>query len=120
MANFRGVLRSGSQEVRTSKSRVRRLLGRRRPCEREDEDRAAVGAGLYPDPPAVTLDDALADREPEAGPLELGAGVQPSEQVEDMLARLWRDADAVVADGKLASVIVLDASTWTTGAMPFA
>src|SRR6266496_415664 len=65
--------------------------------EGEVELRPGAGLGLDPDPPAVTLDDLLADGEADAGAGVLGASVQPLEDDEDPVQILRVDADPVVA-----------------------
>src|SRR5205814_1689068 len=64
----------------------------------EQERRPLAGRALDLDGPAVGLDDALADRQARARPLELVAAVQPAEDAEDLLVVRRVDADAVVAD----------------------
>src|SRR3954453_17616925 len=60
--------------------------------------------GPHPDPPAVALDDPLADREPEPGAGDAVAA-QAVEHLEDQLALGGIDADAVVDDGDLPAVV---------------
>src|SRR4051794_20181392 len=58
-------------------------------------------AVVDPDPPAVALDDPAADRQPDPrAPVSLPV-VQALEHLEDVLARLGRDADAAVGDRDL-------------------
>src|SRR4029450_13144413 len=64
---------------------------------REEEAAACSGSGLDPDPPAVALDDLLADREADPGPGVLVASVEALEGREDALGVLEVDPDAVVA-----------------------
>src|SRR6185436_13899888 len=64
----------------------------------EVEGRAAAQAGLDPDAPAVSLDDLLADRQPDAVPRVLVPGVQPLEDDEQPVEEGGIDPDAVVAD----------------------
>src|SRR6266568_2722364 len=68
--------------------------------EGELERGARAGLGLDPDPPAVALDDLLADGEADAGAGVLGAGVQPLEDDEDPVHVLRIDADPIVPDGE--------------------
>ncbi len=49
------------------------------------EGRASTGLALDPDPAAVGLDDLLADGQARAGPFVLFAGVQPPEELEDLV-----------------------------------
>src|SRR3990172_4038740 len=68
------------------------------PRKREPEHRAAAGRGIDPDFPAMALDDALADRQPDAGARELAPRVQALENDEKLPAVFGRDPDAVVDD----------------------
>src|SRR5215208_280047 len=63
----------------------------------ELEDAASAGALFDPDPAAMALDDALADRKAHARPRVLVLAVEPLEHVEDPLSLVRIDADAVVA-----------------------
>jgi hypothetical protein len=78
------VVRTGSPEFRVG-------IG-----DGEVEDAAALGPGLDPDPAAVPLDDALADREAHPGARVLVVTVETTEQAEDLLAVGRVDTDAVV------------------------
>ena len=71
------------------------------PGVRDPEAEAAPAAriGLDPDRPAPALDDALADREPDARALVALAGVQPLEHGEDAVPGRLLHADAVVGHG---------------------
>src|SRR4051812_46671206 len=69
--------------------------------EREAKHGAAAGALVDPDPPAVALDDPAADGQADAGALVALAVVEALEHLEDVLARVGRDADAAVGDRDL-------------------
>src|SRR5688572_32551601 len=88
----------GRKERSASTARAVRFHGGR---QREAEDGALVGGILDPDPPAVPLDDLLAEGEPDTGTGVLVAPVQALEDLEDALAVRLVDADAVVAHGEL-------------------
>src|SRR3954451_2268651 len=66
--------------------------------ELDMERRAAPLLALRPDPPAVLGDDALADRQADARPLEAIHRVQAVEGAEDPARLLAREPDAVVGD----------------------
>ena len=67
--------------------------------QREVEGGAVAGRALDPDPPAVLVDDLLADREPDARARVAIGAVQAVERAEDDLGLVRIQADAVVADG---------------------
>src|SRR6185436_5940278 len=70
-------------------------LGRLR--QREADGRpVALARRLHPDPAAVDLDDALDEREADAGALDLG--IELLEEAEDLVVVARLDADAVVLD----------------------
>src|SRR6185503_6957999 len=71
----------------------RRLAGER---QREEERYAALGQVLRPDVPAVRLDDALRDREPEPGAAP--AGKPAIELLEDLVLVAPRQPRPVVGD----------------------
>jgi hypothetical protein len=58
---------------------------------------AHAGPGLEPDASAVTFDDLLAHRQPDASAGVLRLGVQPLEDDEDAVQVLGLDANAIVA-----------------------
>src|SRR6185295_4548468 len=64
---------------------------------REPERRAAIGRGFGPDFPAVALEDALHDRQPDAAALEFRLAMQALERAEQLRRVLHVEADAVVA-----------------------
>ena len=64
---------------------------------REEESTPAPRSALDPDASAVSLDDALGDRQPEPGALPPCPGCLP-ESVEDMGHVLGRDARARIRD----------------------
>src|SRR5579884_52793 len=66
----------------------------------ELERRSAAGLGFNPDAAVVSLDDALADGQADAGTGILVARVQPFKKPKDQLAVLRLNADAVVGDRK--------------------
>src|SRR3954468_3955411 len=70
----------------------------RGPGEREEERGAATDLAFDPDPPAVGLHAALADRQARAGPLVVFPGMEATENLEDFRVKLGVDPDAVVAD----------------------
>src|SRR4030095_1203504 len=63
----------------------------------EEDGRTPADLRLHPDPPAMPLDDLLADRQTDAGSWVRTAVVQALEDDEDPLKILRLDADAVVA-----------------------
>src|SRR5690349_12645711 len=65
---------------------------------REPERSALPGLGLRPDAAAVVLHDPIDDREPDAGALELGGGVESLERLEELRAVARIEAHAVVDD----------------------
>jgi hypothetical protein len=71
-----------------------------RAIDREEdlEGRAPVDHTGQLDPPAVRLDDAVADRQPQAGASADGLGRE--EQVEDLVADRFGDALASVANAE--------------------
>ena len=102
------MLSSSSTTRMRRRSRRRRRLPAR-PSRRADaarsprddrqldgERRAAAGRALRPDPPAVLLDDAVADRQAEAR--ALARLLRREERVEDAAQRLGAHAGAAVAE----------------------
>src|SRR6185503_802782 len=71
---------------------------RARDRQHEGQPRALSQLALHPDLAAVGGDDAVADREAEAGALAHRLGRE--ERVEDLVEVLRRDAAAVVGDGE--------------------
>src|SRR3546814_2695682 len=69
-------------------------------CSSDLERGAAPGLGLHPDAPAHQFDDALGNRQAQAGAAIQagGGGVGLAEGLEQPALRLLRDADAGVAD----------------------
>src|SRR6266542_4092188 len=70
--NFPRITADGTERVPTSRIMVHPALWLPRlrfdpHRQREIERRALAGLGFHPDPPAVHLDDALGDRQAEAG-----------------------------------------------------
>src|SRR3954470_3366818 len=66
---------------------------------KRDAEHAAAGlVRLAPDPPAVALDDPLADRQPHARAVVMLLPMQALEDVEDPVRLRGIDPDAVVAD----------------------
>src|SRR6266498_3106082 len=70
--NFPRITADGTERVPTSRIMVHPALWLPRlrfdpHRQREKERRALAGLGFHPDPPAVHLDDALGDRQAEAG-----------------------------------------------------
>src|ERR1041384_1435932 len=65
----------------------------------DGEDAAATRRGIDPEPPAVPLDDAPADVQPQAQPFGAAVGGirGPVEGLEESRPLLRRDADAAVA-----------------------
>src|SRR5207245_7816125 len=66
--------------------------------QHEAKDRPAAWPLVDPDPAAVTLDDPLANGEPDARARVVVAGMQPLEHLEDPIAVQRLDADAVDDD----------------------
>src|SRR5262249_21734110 len=64
--------------------------------QREGDRGTVVHSGVYPDPAAVMLDDALGDREPDPGARVCLARVEPLEDHEHLVRELPLDADSVV------------------------
>src|SRR5581483_10416382 len=62
------------------------------------ECRALADARLGPDPSAVAVDDALHDRQADAGPLEIFGAMQPLEHAKELVGVFHVEADSVVAD----------------------
>src|SRR5437764_3088806 len=75
--------------------------------QREPEGRAALGTRLGPDAPAVGLDDAPADRQPDAAALVAILAVQAVERPEDPLCLLRCDPDPLVLDRHAHPVLAL-------------
>lgn len=70
-----------------------RVVGRKGEAKRRPFPRS----GLYPDSPAVPVDDALGDGQADAGSFRI-ATVQASKDAEDLLLMARFDADTVVGD----------------------
>src|SRR2546429_1281427 len=90
----------GSSSMRTTTgSGIGGHRGGRRPGQRqrEEERDAPLGQVLGPDAPAVRLDDALTDREAEAGAPAAG-GLPAVELLEDLVLRAAGQPRAVVRD----------------------
>src|SRR5262249_26844464 len=78
-----------------------RLRGRAvRIRQSEKKCRSTAGFGFYMNAAAVTLDNTLADREPDAGAGDC-LSVKPLEGHEDLLAVFRLDSDSVVLHGEL-------------------
>src|SRR6185295_9720863 len=82
-------------------------LGRKAlaPWELEDEGGAAAGRLRNPDLAVVALHQPLADGQPEPGPFDLAARLQPVELVEDGGPPIGWDAGAVVGDADPDAVV---------------
>src|SRR5579862_6549261 len=65
----------------------------------ETEQRALSGHRFHPDAAAIPLDDALANRQADAGS-RVGISMQALENAEDLLGIFRLDPDAVVAHGE--------------------
>ena len=76
------------------------------------EGRALARPAVGPDAPAVLVDDLLADREADAGPLEAVGAVQALERPEDEVALARREADAVVVDRHMGDVVLAYPALW--------
>jgi hypothetical protein len=80
------------------------------------ERRPLAGFGLDGDIAAVALDDALTERESDARPRVLVAGVEPLEELEDAVGVVRVDPDALVPDGdRRPRIPVRSAETVTRG-----
>src|SRR5690349_4447441 len=79
--------------------------------QREPEGRAALGARLGPDAPAVGLDHAPADRQPDAAALVAVLAMQPVERAEDPLRLFRRDPDPGVLDRHPHAMLALGLGT---------
>jgi hypothetical protein len=66
----------------------------------ENDRRPAARRGIHPDPPAVPVDDFLADRQAHARAGVVGAALEFAEEAEQLPPGLRRNADAVIAYGK--------------------
>src|SRR3954471_23765360 len=75
--------------------------------QREAEGRAALRARLGPDPPAVRLDDAAADGQPDAAALVAVLAVQPVERPEDPVGLGGCDSDSRVLDRHAHAVLAV-------------
>ena len=83
--------------------------------QREEERRPLAGRGLHPDPSAVALDDALAQREADAGARILLRPVQPLEDDEQALKCLGSMPMPLSFTEKIHSAPSLRAEMWTRG-----
>src|SRR2546421_2586470 len=86
--------------------------------EREVKRRALLRCGLHPDPAAVTLDNLLADGEPQPRARVLVLPMQALEDDEDPLEVLRVDADPVVANAEQPLPLVphaCDSDVWRCG-----
>src|SRR3954451_6906162 len=93
--------RSGGGAALRVRSAVERCDARApaaRDRQREAECAALAGGALRPDPATVLLDDALADRKPDAGARIVLLAVEPVERLEDALGLSRVHADAIVGD----------------------
>src|SRR2546421_5170451 len=66
-------------------------------CQGKEKRGAAVGLRLGPDTPAVAVDDALRDRQADAGAVIVLGAVQPLEHPKELVGVAHVEADAVVA-----------------------
>ena len=64
----------------------------------EVERRAPIDRRFRPDPPAVTLNDALDDRQADAGALEILRAMQPLEHAEQLVGVAHVETGAIVAN----------------------
>src|SRR3984893_598528 len=65
---------------------------------REVECRALINRRFGPDSPAVAMDDALHDREADAGAFEILRAMQPLEHAEQLVGVSHIEASTIVAD----------------------
>src|ERR1700674_866074 len=70
----------------------------RRPLHGEVERCPSIDRRLGPNAPAVALDDALHDRQADAGAFEILRAMQPLKHAEKLVGILHVEADAVVAN----------------------
>src|SRR5208283_5736197 len=63
----------------------------------EFEGGAGTGLRLYPDPPAIVLDDLLADGQADPTARVFGTRVQTAEDDKNVFRVLGRDSDSVIA-----------------------
>src|SRR5690242_19840495 len=91
--------RGSSDRCRAARERDHRLpdVGAPKRGQREEERRAAALHALEPDPAAVRLDEALHDRQPEAGTAAPHRPALP-EPIEDVGVVLGRDAASGIGD----------------------
>src|SRR5881409_1365174 len=76
--------------------------------EIEEEGRAVARLGVHPDPAVVAVEDALHDRQADAGASELALVMQALEGTEQAVGIGHVEADAVVGDEAILLAVVLD------------
>src|SRR5579871_2998363 len=82
----------------SSARKMRRGLVTRRPRQRYEKRRSGAGLRFRPDPPPISLDNMLANCQPEPRPWILFVPMQALEKPENALRLLRLEPDAVVPD----------------------
>src|SRR4051812_6262810 len=99
----RNTVSASSTSARSSSTKrmsMHLFMGSSRKRERKVNDSALAGHTLGPTESIVPLNDAADAREPNAGALELRAGVQPLKNAEQLVRVACVEADAVIAHEK--------------------
>src|SRR6266700_1203323 len=74
-------------------------------AQRDDKPRSGAGGAVRDDRAAMTLDNLPADGKANAGSLIFGATVEPLKHLEDPIAVLLVESDAVVLDRETAHIV---------------
>src|SRR3954453_14713094 len=86
-----------NQRIIRHSSRTLAVIHRRLSRKSKEENRTPSQLRFYPNPPLITLDNTLANRQPDSRSRVFCSRVKTFEQSEDLLLVFRFDADTVVA-----------------------